>query len=123
MVKTQLIKFVQEFFRNKRMAPGMNKTFLVLIPKTKYASHFNHFSSISLCNFCYKVVSRILANRLRKYLKRIVSPNQGAFVEGRWIAENTIIAQELVHKVKKHQGKQGLLLMKIDLQKAYDSLE
>lgn len=101
----------------------MNQTLLVLIPKTKSALSFNHFRLISLCNFCYKVVSQILANRLQKFLHRIVSPNQGAFVEGRLIAENTIVAQELVHKVKKHKGKQGLMLLKVDLRKAYDSLE
>ena len=65
----------------------------------------------------------MLANRLRPLLDKIISPNQGAFVKGRWIAENSIIAQELVHKIKSHKGKNGLLLMKIDLKKAYSRLE
>lgn len=54
---------------------------------------------------------------------RIISPNQGAFIEGRWIAENTIIAQEVTHKIKKHKGKSGLMMIKVDLNKAYDQLE
>lgn len=105
------------------MAPRMNKTFLVLIPKSKHASKFNHFHPTSLCNFCYKVVSQILANRLRKYLYRIISPNQGAFVAGRWIAENTIVVQELVHNVRQYKDKHGLMLLKVDLRKAYDTLD
>lgn len=46
---------------------------------------------------------------------RIVSPNQGAFVKGRWIIKNIILVQELFHKVRKHKGKQGLMLMKVEL--------
>lgn len=53
----------------------------------------------------------------------MVSPNQGAFVRGRWIAENSVIAQEVIHKVRKHKRKQGLMVMKLDMKKAYDSME
>lgn len=44
-------------------------------------------------------------------------------VEGRWIVENTMVVHELVHKVKKYKGKHELMLMKIDIKRAYDSLE
>ena len=53
----------------------------------------------------------------------MIAPNQGAFVEGRWIAENTVNAHELVHKVKKHKGKNRLMLLKINLKKALDRIE
>lgn len=52
----------------------------------------------------------------------MISPNQDAFVGGRWIADNTILAHELVHKVKKLKEKNGLMVAKIDLKKAYDQL-
>lgn len=61
--------------------------------------------------------------RLRNLLDRVISLNNGAFVEGRWIAENTVNAQEIFHKVRKHKGKNGLMILKLDLQKAYDRLE
>lgn len=64
-----------------------------------------------------------MASRLRKLLPKIISPNQWAFVKERWIAENTVVAQELAHKVRKHKGSQGLMLMKVDIEKTYDSLE
>lgn len=92
----QIVKMVQEMFSTKRVARGVNRTWIVLVPKTKNASSFNHFRPISLCNLAYKIVSKIIANRLRKVIGKIIAPNQGAFVEGRWIAENNVVAQELV---------------------------
>ena len=123
IVKLQVVRCVQECFMTKCIPKGLNRTFIVFIPKTNQATNFNHFRPISLCNFTYKIISKILANRLRSFLDRIISPNQGAFVEGHWIAENSIIAQELVHKIKTYKGHNGLLLMKIDLKKVYDRLE
>lgn len=55
--------------------------------------------------------------------KDCVSHNQGAFLEGRWIAENIKIAHEVLHKVKKHRSDNGLMVIKINLKKAYDHLE
>lgn len=56
-------------------------------------------------------------------IDRIVSPQQRAFVRGRWIAENTVVVQELIYKLRKHKGRDGLVIMKLDLKKAYDRLE
>ncbi|KAH7516409.1 hypothetical protein FEM48_Zijuj10G0132300 [Ziziphus jujuba var. spinosa] len=55
--------------------------------------------------------------------EKIISSNQEAFIKGRWIAENTVIAQEVIHKVRSHKGKKGLMVIKIDLKKPYDHLE
>lgn len=104
-VQGQLIDFVQECFRTRGMTKGVNNTFIVLLPKCQPAKNFNHFCLISLCNFSYKVVAKILVNRLKHLLPRIISPNQRAFVGGHWISENTVVAQELVHKARKHKGK------------------
>ena len=103
IVKGQDISLVKEVFRTKEVDSKLNKTMIVLIPKVKNAYTFNHFRRISLCNFIYKVVSRIISTRLRKFLNRINAPNRGAFVEGWWIAENTVIAQELVNTIRKHK--------------------
>lgn len=53
-----------------------NMTFIVLIPKTDKAYNFNHFHTISLCNFTYKVVAKILAPRLNDFLGKLIFPNQ-----------------------------------------------
>nr|XP_048337067.1 uncharacterized protein LOC125424270 [Ziziphus jujuba var. spinosa] len=117
-VKSQLIKMIQESFRTKTITKGVNKTLLVLIPKSKNAASFNQFWPISLCNFKYKVVAKIIVSRLRPLLSRIISPNQETFIEGRWIAENTVVAQEILHKIRNHKGKNGLMLIKISMKKA-----
>lgn len=118
-----IVDFVREFFRTKGMMKVVNKTFMVLLPKCMQTKNYNHFLPISLCNFSYKVVLKILVNWLKHLLLRIISPNKGAFVGGHWIAENTVVAQELMHKVKKHKGRNGLMLVKFDLKKAYDRVE
>nr|XP_048330864.1 uncharacterized protein LOC125422764 [Ziziphus jujuba var. spinosa] len=123
IVQDKVVKFTQECFRLQRIPSSMNETFIVVIPKINQPQNFNHFRPISLCNFVYKIVSKILAGRLSNVIEKIISPHQGAFVKGRWIAENTVIAQELVHKIRKHKGKQSLMMIKIDLKKAYDRLE
>ncbi|KAM6596656.1 uncharacterized protein LOC133034319 [Cannabis sativa] len=56
-------------------------------------------------------------------MDRIVSPLQSAFISGRWIAESSILSQELVQVIKKKKGKGGLMAIKVDMNKAYDRLE
>lgn len=123
IVKEKVVKFNKECFKRGVIPDLENRTFIILIPKTDQPSNFNHFKPISLCNFTYKVVSKILTRRISKLVGKIISPNQGAFVKGRWTAENSIVGQEVIQKVKKHKGKQGLMVMKIDLKKAFDKME
>lgn len=120
---TWVVNFAQECFRLKVMSHNINKTFLILIPKSNQPTYFNHFKPISLCNFVYKVVSKILTERLNCLMGKFILPQQGAFLENRWIAENTVVAQKVVHKVRHHQGRNGLMILKVDMQKAYDRLE
>lgn len=92
IVRSQTIEFVQECFCQQQMPKTLNTTFLVLIPKVKKLIYFNHYRPISLCNFTYKIVFHILSNRLSPLLQKFVSPNQGAFTKGRWIAKHTVLA-------------------------------
>lgn len=70
-----------------------------------------------------KVIAKIVANRLSKVMAKIIFPNQRAFVHGICIAENMVVAHELIHKIKKLRGRKGLILMKRDLKKAFDRLK
>ncbi|KAM6545081.1 hypothetical protein CsatB_025817 [Cannabis sativa] len=114
---------VQGFFEDQSVCPNFNHTFLCLIPKITNASRFDHFRPISLCYFCYKIISRILTDRLKKVIDRLVSPFQFAFVPGRWIAECSIMAQEVLQSFKRKKGKHGVMAMKTDMSKVYDRLE
>ena len=96
-VESQVISIVQSFFREGWLLRQMNHTFITLIPKRQGACNFNHFRPISLCNFYYKIISKILVMRLRQILPKLIDPAQAAFVPERWIAENVVLAQEVVH--------------------------
>ena len=123
IVGSQVVTVVQSFFREGWLLSQMNHTFITLIPKKQGANNFNQFRPISLCNFYYKIISKILVNRLRPLLPKIIDPSQAAFVPGRWIGENVALAQEIVHSFKQSKKRKGSVGFKLDFHKAYDSLE
>ena len=96
-VGDQIVQATQSVFRNGWLQKELNQTFIYLIPKKNGACNFSQFRPISLCNVCYKVISKILVNRLRSLLPRLVDPAQLAFVPNHWITENVLLAQEVVH--------------------------
>ena len=71
----------------------------------------------------YKVITKILMARIRSCLDKLVSPFQTAFVIGRKGVDNAIITQELIHTIGRKKGRMGYMVIKIDLEKAYDRLE
>jgi hypothetical protein len=103
---------------------GWNNTCVVLIPKTKNPECMKDLRPISLCNVVYKMVSKVLANRLKQILPDIISPNQSAFVLGRLITYNILLAYECTHYMKnKRSGRDGYAAIKLDMSKAYDRVE
>lgn len=117
-----VIRVVTSFFRFGTMPREVNSALIVLIPKTYSPSSANHYRPISLCNIIYKVISKLLVAKLRPHLDKIISPSQSAFIPNRWIAENQVIVQDVLHSFKTRKTKPGLMAIKLDLQKAYDGV-
>ncbi|KAK2651094.1 hypothetical protein Ddye_018583 [Dipteronia dyeriana] len=79
------------------------------------------FRPISLVGSMYKVVAKVLANRIKKVMASIMGENQMAFIKNRQILDSFVIAEEIIHKWRK--GGEGSLLVKLDFEKAYDSVD
>ncbi|XP_074271258.1 uncharacterized protein LOC141595186 [Silene latifolia] len=114
---------VLAILRGERSPAELNKTNIVLIPKKKAPDKIRDFRPISLCNVVYKLVSKVLANRLKTFLGDIVSENQSAFTPGRAISDNVMIAFEVFHYMKSCRSSEGIMALKLDMAKAYDRVE
>jgi hypothetical protein len=124
ILKDDIIRVVQKNFCDGVMPPGINDTSIVLIPKGDNPEELKDFRPISLCNMIYKVISKCLVNRFRPLLGEIISPEQSAFVPGRLITDNAIIAFECIHSIQRGVGdREEFCAYKLDLSKAYDRVD
>nr|XP_028962160.1 uncharacterized protein LOC103417751 [Malus domestica] len=115
---------VGDFMRGVGISKRINSTHIVLIPKVASPESVAQYRPISLCNFSFKILSKVLANRLKPLLPELISLMQNAFVSDRQIQDNIGIAHELFHFLKLRKTKRKFELgIKIDMHKAYDRVE
>ena len=120
-IKGDIMRFISEFHRNGKLSRGINSTFITLIPKVDSPQQLNEFRPIALVGCLYKILSKVLANRLRLIIGRVVSDTQTAFVKDRQILDGILIANEVVNEAQKLNKE--LMLFKVDFEKAYDSVD
>jgi hypothetical protein len=120
VIGDDLWKFIRLAFEDGRYDPEICETLIVLLPKGESQNTFKDFRPISLCNTTYKLLSKILVSRLRPFLDDIVSPLQNSFIPGRSTKDNAIVLQEVLHSMRKSKKKNGDMVFKLDLEKAYD---
>lgn len=88
------------------MLHKMNYTHIVLIPKINELKNVTDFRPISLANVVSRIVSKVLANRLKQILPNVISESQSAFVPNQLITNNTTVAIEILHRMRnKRRGK------------------
>lgn len=116
-------QLVRNFFKTGIMPAHINDTHIALIPKKLVPLIPADYRPISLCNVIYKIIAKCIANRLKPHLPDYIHPAQQAFIEGRRISNNIIIAQEITHSFSLSSWKNKAFMLKIDLAKAFDRLE
>lgn len=111
-----------KFFNIATISKPINCTFVNLIPKVKHLASIKEYKPISYCNVIYKIISKIIISRLGEVISGLTDGSQAAFVPGRLMSDNIILSHELIkcHNIK---GISPRCMLKVDLQKAYDSLE
>ncbi|XP_018473790.2 uncharacterized protein LOC108845015 [Raphanus sativus] len=122
VIGKEFIISVQSFFLFGFLPTGINATILALIPKSVDAQSMKDYRPIACCNFLYKVIAKILARRLRTILLEAIELNQSAFIKGRLLLENVLLASELVNGYHKTTNSNRATI-KLDISKVFDTVK
>jgi hypothetical protein len=120
MIRHEVWEILEDARASGQILKALNSTFLALIPKEGQAQHPQQYRPIALCNIIYKLLTKIIAGRLKTILPTIISPEQSGYVEGRQIMDSVILAHEVIHSLQK--TKTPGMLLKLDISKAFDKL-
>ncbi|XP_010424324.1 PREDICTED: uncharacterized protein LOC104709399 [Camelina sativa] len=112
--------FFLQFFETGTLPCGTNDALVVLIPKVGKPEKISQFRPISLCNVLFKVITKTMVLRLKEVMPQLTGPTQSSFIPGRLSADNIVVVQEAVHSMRRKQSRKGWMLLKLDLEKAYD---
>ena len=116
-----LVRVIKDTRSSRVIPDNLNTTYLTLIPKLDRPVSFGDYRPIALCNLLYKLITKIIAERLKPSLKRAISAEQFGFIPNRQILDAFWIVQEVLHSVK-HKNLPTLIL-KLDLEKFYDKVD
>lgn len=122
VIKENLVETATNVFSGTPLPQFYSSAFIVIVPKEEKPSSFAKVRLISLCSVSYKVVSKIIVNRLNPILAKVVSKEQGAFIRGYNIHENITVAQEMLHSINSKLQCSNVMI-KVDMSKTYDRLE
>ncbi|KAK9984458.1 hypothetical protein SO802_033983 [Lithocarpus litseifolius] len=124
IVGVDVTNAVLSVLQSGRMLQKMNFTHIVLVPKKNEPMYMSDFRPSSLENVVARIISKVITNRLKMILPNIISDAQSAFISARLITDNTIVAFEVLHRMRnKRSGKKGQMAVKLDISKAYDRME
>lgn len=115
-----MVATIQNFHEQGFFEKSFNDTFIALIPKKMGAKELKDIRPISLIGSVYKIFSKLLTERLKKVVHKVVDAQQMAFIKGRPIMEVILIANECVDA--RIMSKKPGILCKLDIAKAYDHL-
>lgn len=110
---------VRDAFTSSAFDLDLAQTLICLIPKVDVPTSFKEFIPIGLCNVLYKLITKVLVNRLRPFLQELIGPLHSSFIHGRATVDNAIVIQEIVHFMNQRIGRSKNAVFKLDFEKAY----
>ena len=119
-LKEDFVLVVNDFMVKGKWPSGSNASFICLIPKTDNSQQLSNYRPISLVGCVYKMVSKILAIRLKKVISKVINVRQSAFLEGRGLLDSILVANEVLEEMKRN--KKSCVFFKVNYEKAYDSM-
>ncbi|KAM1140413.1 hypothetical protein ACFX2I_040478 [Malus domestica] len=121
MLREDVVSTVKAFWHLGKLLRKLNHTNLVLIPKVACPKNITQYWPIALCNVSYKILAKVIMNRLKKVMPKVISDNQSAFVAGKHIQDNILVVYKILHSLM-HQPKKdnASMAIKLDMVKAYD---
>lgn len=124
VVANDVWEMVSMAFSSRIFNPGLAETPIIPIPKIDSPLSFKDFRPTRLCNVLFKTISKVLVNRIRLHLDKIIGLLQSSSIPKRGTSDNALTTQEIVHHFhKKKKGKKGHVMFKIDFEKAYDRVD
>lgn len=121
-VEDDVLVAVQKFFQSGSSLHTINTTAITLISKISAPTKVKDYRPISCCSTLYKIISKVLTRRLKPIISTLVGRSQSAFIEGRSIVDNILFSHE-IFKVYNRKGVSPRCVLKVDLRKAYDTLD
>ncbi|GKV14725.1 hypothetical protein SLEP1_g25551 [Rubroshorea leprosula] len=123
VVSSTLLSFVNKALTDGFFEHSLLQAHMILIPKGENPDIIQKFRPICLLNVAYKILSKVIVNRLWPHLQNLIGPLQNSFLAGRSTTDNIILSQEAIHSMHRMKGKKGAMAFKIDLHKAFDSVD
>lgn len=122
-ISPALTKLVNQAIETGSVHKSLLQAFMTIIPKKEAPKSAADFRPITLLNVAFKVISKVLVNRVRPIMCKLIGPHQNSFLTGRSTLDNVILTQEIIHNMNRRKGKKGLMVVKVNLHKAYESVD
>lgn len=121
-IGSSISSFALKFYETRSLPEGCNDTLITLIPKIPCPETVKQLRPIGLCNVTYKLIRKAMAIRLKVIMKKLIGPFQLSFIPERQISDNILVYQEVLNSIRTKKGRNGWMIIKVDLEKAYDRL-
>ncbi|PKU86799.1 Putative ribonuclease H protein [Dendrobium catenatum] len=112
---------IKNFFSTDFLPRCAKATAIALIPKGTHASNILDYRPISLCNVFYKIIAKILSNRMKEVMTHIIHTSQTGFIKQRMSTDNIVLASEILSEFNSKPG-ENYFCAKLDIKKAFDTI-